>query len=149
MNDIKLWSFTLCAAALAATFIDLLSPKRMKNTLGVIIRLFLLLCLISPLARLPSLLPTVLNISPPVEITPLDVSSVAESAARKKIEELIADKLAENGIMPSEIRIDITMTEQSLAVNSVSIMLENKDESTAESVRKIIKESFGLEAETV
>lgn len=148
MNDVKLWGFTLCAAALAAAFIDLLSPKRMKKPLEIVTRLFLLLCLIAPLAKLPALLPKALQISPQAEFFQLDVNAAAENAARQKITGLIADKLAENGIMPLEIRIDITVTDKSLVVDGVFIALENKDEAVAGKARQIVKESFGFEAKT-
>lgn len=149
MNSIKLWTFTLCASSMIAAIFEVLTPASQKRQLTYIVQMFLLLCLIAPVAGYT-------NDKPNIDITsfqmqpiePIDTDYILKEQFQQKLTKMISNKLETLGIFPREIRIDFSVSENTVDVTKAVIFLEPEDKEKLLQTKKELESFLGIAVET-
>ncbi|HWP52401.1 MAG TPA: hypothetical protein VN626_11970 [Clostridia bacterium] len=149
MNDIKLWTFTLLVSAMVASIFENLTPSSQKKQLNYIIEMFMLLCLIAPASGWLSDRPQIdLTAVQEQAIEALDTDKILSAQFQTQMTELIANKLEMLGIFPREIGIDFSVSENTLEVSEVHILLEPKDNQRQNETKKELESFLGIAVQT-
>lgn len=149
MNDIKLWAFTLLVSAMIAAIFENLTPSSQKKQLGYILQMFILLCLIAPAAGWLSDRPKIdLSTVQEQAIKALDTNEILKAQFEAKITELISNKLEVLGIFPREIGIDFSVSENTVEVSEIYILLEPKDSQRQNETKKELESFLGIAVQT-
>lgn len=149
MSDIKLWTFTLLVGAMVAAIFENLTPSSQKRQLNYMLQMFLLLCLVAPAAGW-------LHDRPAIDLTSvqeqaieaLDTDELLCAQFEAKMTELISNKLEMLGIFPREIGIDFSVSENTLEVSKVHILLEPKDIQRQNETKKELESFLGIAVQT-
>ena len=146
MTQIKLWTFTICAAAVLAGMVEIITPKPQKKSVALVVNLILLLVLLSPLANnsitLDSLSMETNDIS--LENTQDMVDDLYRFEIESKIIELAHEKLDELGIIAGDIGIDISVKNGQLDINMLTVVINEWDETKARQVKSSLEEYLGI-----
>lgn len=148
MNNIKLWAFTLCASSMIAAIFEVLTPQSQKRQLTYIVQMFLLLCLIAPVAGYT-------NDKPNIDITSLQMQAIEaidtdfmlKEQFRQRLTEMISNKLETLGIFPREIRIDFSVSENTIDVTKAVILLEPEDKQKLPQTKQELESFLGIAVE--
>lgn len=152
MESIKQWAVCLCAAVLAAGIIVMLAPEGgTKKILKTVVSIFVLCCMIAPLANF-----TGINFSiaeKPQEVAQANSDSLESAvnqqvlkASEERIKQMAVNNLSAEGINVESVSVNMDIAEDnSIIINQLVIVLDNApDQQAAES---IIKKTMGLECQ--
>lgn len=134
MSQLRLWAFSLCAAATVSALLQMLLPPKTQNrAVGMVINLFLLLCVVSPLSHIwtnhdfdgwePS--------SPAPQIGLEAADDIISHEIEARLDGLIREKLLALGIIPAGVRIDIIVSEDSFAIEGITVLLSPTDQAAS------------------
>ena len=145
MNDVKLWAFTLFACSMIAAIFETLTPSSQKKQLTFVLQMFLLLCLIAPASGLASS-KTRIDLLPQQTQTvkPIETDEVLNVLFRRQFEELVSNKLEMLGIFPREIGIDFSVSENTVEVTGITILLEPWDEQKLLETKNSLEKFLGM-----
>ncbi|MFV0498113.1 MAG: hypothetical protein ACK5L0_08120 [Candidatus Fimivivens sp.] len=149
MNNIKLWTFTLLISAMIAAIFENLAPSTQKKPLGYILQMFLLLCLIAPVANWINDAPRIdMSSVQDQAIEVLDTDEILKAQFESKMIQLISNKLEMLGIFPREIGIDFSVSKNTLEVSKVHILLDPKDSQRQVETTKELENFLGIAVQT-
>ena len=148
MSDIKLWAFSLCCAAGASALFSLLSPDGAMGKLArMVMGVFVLLCIISPLGLAGSLEVEGLKTAKAPDVSDAAKQLGDEMAimqVQNRINELICDKLATLGIIPQDVRIDINVSDGELDILGAEVVLPKQYTQSADTAAQSLSEYLGF-----
>ena len=153
MNEIKQWAVNVCVTLAATGIFSMLIPHgNMEKVMKFAVSVFFLSCLLFPFfTGLPELQWNA------QESTGVPYENIQETMnrqflelSRKRIEQIVGQILAAEGIQPEKITADIHISEDnSVSINKVTVTLNGTSRLTADRMRSIIKEQTGIETETM
>lgn len=152
MDELKSWGLTICFAALACGIASIISPPgKMEKIFKFTISIFFLCCLLYPLFSMKNISLKNLKIEDQVtfqsnklkENTMEQTSQITSQNMKKIVNQLCLD----NGVTPKEINVNVIETENKLLnIESVDIVLCNKDMAKKDIIKLKLKENYGLTA---
>lgn len=147
MYAVKMWAFGIVAASFISCIIRLISPSSSKSSpVMIAVNLFIVLNLIHPIAGLGGYANSFV-VTQEISAHSFDADAFYEEAVKSSIQKLIQDKLLALGIKPSSILIDITVIEEQLKVDKISITLAAEDEGKKTLIREQLVKYLGLPVE--
>lgn len=147
MYGVKLWAFGIIAASFISCMIRLLSPASSKSSpVMIAVNLFIVLNLIHPITGLSGYANSFV-VEQEISSLRFDADVLYESSVKSSIEKLIQDKLQALGIKPSSILIDITVIEEQLKVDKISVTLAAEDADKKALIREQLVKYLGLPVE--
>jgi hypothetical protein len=151
MHRFQVWAFFLCAVACACALLRMVIVDTKKNApIKLVLNLFLLFAILSPLAgirRVSDLINDAKDMDNPLSNFPDGANPADELTAaeiKKRLEQLIRDKLAKMGINPRQIRIDITISEDRFDIQEVQVLLDDADLARREETKDALQSYLGL-----
>ncbi len=147
MYEIKMWAFGIIAVSFISCIIRLVSPSSSKSSpVMIAVNLFIVLNLIHPLASFAGYTNSFV-VTQEISAQSFDVDAMYEESVKSSIEKLIHDKLQALGIKPNSILIDITVVDEQLNVDKISITLADEDASKKTLIRDQLVKYLGLPVE--
>ena len=144
MNEIKAFCMAVCVVSLLSVLIRAVAPGRMKRQVEMAVNLFLLLCLLTPLTKISLPDFSALRVERP-QAAQADTGALFQAEVQRRLEEALSEKLMENGIIPEEIRIDITVASDQIEINSATVALRTEDGQLRGRTQAIARELLGTE----
>ena len=141
MNGIYAWALSFTVCSFTVLIISYLFPKgNVKNTAVVVLVLYCLLSIISPIKEIKGIDLHIENES----VTQTEYTSEI-SAAKTRIR-LMTDEALENiGINNYELELDISLNDGELQINKYKIYVESSD--FTETAKNAVTKSVGTEPE--
>lgn len=151
MDFIKQWAVCLCAAALAAGIVTMLAPDgATKKILKTVVNVFILCCILSPLAEWDGKI-NLSFASQPEQIRKENAESLNNAvdkqiltACENKVEALAKENLAAAGIKTESVAVNMDMgADNSIILTGLVVRLADiQDEAAA---KQILERQMGLE----
>ncbi len=150
MDMFRQWTFSLCAAGVISAIIEAVSPRSgLSKLMRMVTSLFMLLCIVLPISRLTSLS---VDLSDGFSEWGREEAGANDEiydkvfldAAQKNLEELLTDKLRKMGINPIDIRINISISEDEIAITDVELLLPSSCRDSHDSIRSTLQSELGL-----
>lgn len=145
MNEIKAFCMVICVVSLLSVLIRAIAPGRMKRQVEMAVNLFLLLCLLTPLTRISPPDWSALRAENPAPASRVDTGALFQAEVQRRLERALSEKLEQNGIIPEEIRIDITVASNQVEINSATIALRTEDGQLRERTQAIARDLLGAQ----
>ncbi len=147
MESWKGFCMTVCLVSLITAPLCSLIPTRLRRQTELVMRLFLLLCLLAPLSQIS--LPDwgALRVGTEVPVRSVDLDGLLQQEIEARISQALSEKLEENGIFAEEIRIDITVAEDGVELDSARILLPQQEKSQSELARSVAEQLLGTGVE--
>ena len=149
MDSINAWAISLCAAALVCTILGMTTPKNSTGGLfKIITAAFFLICMLTPLSRLPDLM----NAVPPAAVpapTANDtlndtIADQLRSQTETAIMKILREPMAEHGILIKKVTITMDTDETgSIYINGITIFPDKQNNPPLLSVREIAERTLG------
>ncbi|GEM_PF-4462217 len=147
MYGVKMWAFGIVAASFISCIIRLISPSSSKSSpVMIAVNLFIVLNLIHPITGLSGYADSFV-VTQEISAQSFDADDFYEESVKNSIQKLIQDKLQALGIKPSSILIDITVIDEQLKVDKISITLAAEDASKKTLIREQLVKYLGLPVE--
>lgn len=125
MSALKVWAYSICCVSVVYCLYRILMPSAsISKQTGMVLSLFLLIAILSPLKSMKLYKPDVIFELYPQEYVQSDVDALLKKQLTENISQLVHDKLAKDGINARDIRIDIIVTSQSIDIKSIEVILE-------------------------
>jgi hypothetical protein len=145
MQSVKIWAFSLCAAAVMSALIQMLAPKSQQKSLSLVVNLFLLLCLLSPLSGLRrASLPEMPNSQEVAQTAGVKADALYAGEIQRQIAAAASEKLRSLGIIAREVRIDIIISEDEFSIDGVRVLLDESDSRRAAQAKEALEDYLGL-----
>ena len=145
MESWKGFCMTVCLVSLITAPLCSLIPTRLRRQTELVMRLFLLLCLLAPLSQIS--LPDwgALRVGTEVPVRSVDLDGLLQQEIEARISQALSEKLEENGIFAEEIRIDITVAGDQIGIDAVSVALRVQDGQLSGRAQALAEELLGTE----
>lgn len=152
MNQVKIWVFSICTAAIVGSIVQILSPSgNMEKVMKVVVGIFFLSCTFVPLA---TLLP---NINYEFEAGSLDqITEINENMqneitkqtvdyANTQITKAIGDTLEKNKINYKNISVNYNIEQDSsISINEIEITMDEQDKGQATQAISLLEQDTGI-----
>lgn len=143
MNRFVIWSLSLLGAALIISLIEGLLPPASHRGLSLVLRLFLLVSVLSPLPQFWNApRPAFSDFS--TTVVPFSTDAQLEREISTRIDRLLREKLGEMGIIPTAIDIPITIAGRSPRFGTLRVMLGTADGESANQIASTLSGYLGL-----
>ncbi len=145
IGEIRAFCLMACAVSLLSVMIRAITPDRLRRQVEMAANLFLLLCLLTPLAQIS--LPDfwAMSTDQAASVQGLGTDAMFEREVKRRLEKTMGEKLKENGIFPEEIRIDITVADDRIEINSALVVLRTEDGQYSQRARALSEQLLGVE----
>jgi|GEM_PF-1329270 len=150
MDSINAWAISLCAAALVCTILGMTTPKNSTgNLFKIITAAFFLVCMLTPLSRLPDLMNAVPPATPPAHAANNELNgTIAEQLCTQTeaaIMKILREPMAERGILIKKVTITMDTDETgSIYINGITIFPDKQNNPPLLSVREIAEQTLGI-----
>ncbi len=152
MELIKSWALSICVAAVAITIVQILIPKgNVNKTLEIVLRIFLLSILVSPVLFTVDFKGTVEeNFQKEVkrysQLLQLDMNSMIEEELSLQIEEMIKLQLAEIDVAVKDMDVKVVaLGNKEAEIESVHIQFDSAYKIKDTDIRYIISKNVRCE----
>ena len=142
MEFFKQWCFCVCVTLIIAVIFSLFTPKgRMKGFYKILISLFVFTSFIYPFKDFSI---KALEL-PKMSVNTESGNAVYENTVDKQLMKLLRD----NGVSGSSVSSDVSVDYKSGEITVLSVRVTVPDEYDTETVRKVIADNTGINAEVV
>lgn len=127
MSALKFWAYSICCVSVVYSLYRLLLPSSsISKQTGMVMSLFLLIAMLSPLKSMRFYDPDVFFALYPQQYSQTDADELLKAQLTENISQLVEEKLEQYGIIAGDIRIDIIVTPQSIDITSIDVRLEEE-----------------------
>lgn len=147
MNEIRVWSITVCSAALGCTALRLLAPRSGSGKLfGLVTASFFLCCLVLPLTTLRELpafeLPESLPSKPNAALSE-QVDRQLENSLKQTTAALVRQVLTARQLTADKIDVETEFSDTGgIYMKQVTVYLDKQSASAAAAVREVLEQQL-------